>query len=215
MSKSSLYSNDLTLSAHAKSIPYAADRQPDGSGRNSLAETSRPTNYGFKNLKIKPSLIETIPELSNDASLKALVEMINKRESCFFTVGCASEQVQTAEGYRHRGYLEFAWNCANCIQDAVNYFALYFHFNKSLLVKGFNQPVQLKWIIQEAAFSDVEIHGFTCAVHVETRSLSSLEQVDQVWQLSLRMIDTYLSTVDTLEPMPIYRPLSEYSAEKI
>ena len=72
MSKSPLYSNDLTLSAHAKSIPYAADRQPAG-----LAETSKPPNYGFKNLKIKPSLIETIPELVDDAGLRALVEMIN------------------------------------------------------------------------------------------------------------------------------------------
>lgn len=211
MSKSPLYSNELTLSAHAKSIPYAADRQPEGSGRNNLAETSKPTNYGFKNLKIKPSLIETIPELIDDAGLKALVEMINKSESCFFTVGCASELVQTAEGYHRQGYLEFAWNCANCIQDAINYFALYFHFNKSLLVKGFNQPVQLKWVIQEATFSDVDIRGFSCAVHIKTCPLSSPEQANQVWQLSLRMIDTYLSTVETLQAKPIYQPLSEYS----
>lgn len=210
MSKSPLYSNDLTLSAHAKSIPYAADRQPAGQGQAGV-ETSNAPNYGFKNLKIKPSLIETIPELIDDTGLKALVEMINRKESCFFTVGCESERVQTAEGHHRQGYLEFAWNCASCIQDAINYFALYFHFNKSLLVKGFNQPVQLKWIIQEAAFSDVDIHGFSCAIYIKTYPLSSSEQANQVWQLSLRMIDTYFSTVETLQATPIYQPLSEYS----
>jgi len=209
MSKSPLYSNDLTLSAHAKSIPYAADRQPAG-----LAETSKPPNYGFKNLKIKPSLIETIPELVDDAGLRALVEMINKSESCFFTVGCASERVQTAEGHHRQGYLEFAWNCASCIQDAINYFALYFHFNKSLLVQGFNQPVQLKRNIQEVTFSAVEVHGFSCSIQVKTRSLSSAEAANQAWQLSLRMIQSYLETVETNRSSPIYTPLFGCSSER-
>ncbi|MGD1896140.1 MAG: hypothetical protein ACFB16_04215 [Phormidesmis sp.] len=204
MSKSPLYSNDLSLSSQAKSIPYAADR---------LADTKQATNYGFKNLKIKPSLIETIPELADDAGLKALVREINKKESCFFTVGCASNLIQSTDGHRRKGYLEFAWNCVSCVQDAINYFALYFHFNKSLLVKGFNQPVQLKWIITEAAFSDVKTHGFSCVVHIETQPLSSPVQADQAWQLSLRMIDTYLATVETLQATPIYEPLSECSSE--
>lgn len=202
MSKSPLYSNELSLSAHAKAIPYAADR---------LIEQDASVNYGFKNLKIKPSLIETIPELADDVGLKALVKAINRKESSFFTVGCSSELVQSGEGHCRKGYLEFSWNCASCVQDAINYFALYFHFNKSLLVKGFNQPVRLKWIIQEAAFSDVEIHGFSCAVHIETRSLSSPEQAEQAWQLSLRMIDAYFATVETPQATLIYQPLSECS----
>lgn len=202
MSKSPLYSNELSLSAHAKIIPYAADQ---------LIRASTNINYGFKNLKIKPSLIETIPELADDVGLKALVEAINRKESCFFTVGCASEKIQSDQGYCRRGYLEFSWNCVSCVQDAINYFALYFHFNKSLLVKGFNQPVNLKWIIQEAAFSDAEIHGFSCAVHIETRALSSAEQAEQAWQLTLRMIDAYLATVETLQATLIYQPLSECS----
>ncbi|MEM8504369.1 MAG: hypothetical protein AAF716_14595 [Cyanobacteria bacterium P01_D01_bin.1] len=205
MPKSPLYSNDLTLSARAKTIPYAADCPA------SQAEP-RDINYGFKNLKIKPSLIETIPELADDASLKAVVAAINKRESCFFTIGCSNELIQTDQGYHRQGYLEFAWNCASCIQDAINYFSLYFHFNKSLLVKGFNQPVYLKWLIQEAAFSDVEVHGFSCSIYIRTKSLSSPEQASQAWQLSLRMIDTYLSTVETLQARPIYTPLSECSS---
>ncbi|MEL7054350.1 MAG: hypothetical protein AAFV85_09160 [Cyanobacteria bacterium J06634_6] len=204
MSKSPLYSNELTLSPHAKSIPYAADLP---------AEKSSATNYGFKNLKIKPSLIETIPELSDDSSLGTLVQSINKRETCFFTVGCSSELVSSGTGHCREGYLEFAWNCASCVQDAINYFALYFHFNKSLLTREFNQPVQFKWIIQEANFSDAKIHGFSCQVHVKTRSLSSPEQANQAWQLSLRMLDTYLSRVETLQSTPIYKPLSEYSNE--
>ena len=204
LSKSPLYSHELTLSIQSKAIPYAADR---------LATAHQSINYGFKNLKITPSLIDTIPELSDDSSLKAFVEAINKKESSFFTVGCTSALSQVPDGYRRQGYIEFAWNCASCVQDAINYFALYFHFNKSLLIKGFNQPVDIQWVIQEAAFSDVSVHGLSCAIHIETRSLSSPEQAEQAWQLSLRMLDAYFSTVDTLEPKLIYRPLSECSRE--
>ncbi|MEL6491238.1 MAG: hypothetical protein AAFQ95_14875 [Cyanobacteria bacterium J06621_3] len=128
-------------------------------------------------------------------------------------MGCSSELISSYEGHYREGYLEFAWNCASCVQDAINYFALYFHFNKSLLTRGFNQPVQFKWIIQEASFSDADIHGFSCSVHVRTRSLSSPEQANQAWQLSLRMLDAYLSRVETLQSKPIYKPLSEYSNE--
>lgn len=207
MTISSLYSNDLTLGSHAKVIPYAADRQID---RDHI-ETRESSDYGFKNLKIKPSLIDTIPELAADKSLSMLVQKLNQREICFFTIGCDSEQIASAEGYLRKGYLEFAWNCTGCVQDAINYFALYFHFEKSLREKSFNQPVQLRWVIQEATFSDADIHGFSCSVHIKTRSLSSAEQADQAWQLSLRMIQAYLETVVILKSTPLYQPLPEYS----
>ncbi|MEM9089705.1 MAG: hypothetical protein AAGC93_13275 [Cyanobacteria bacterium P01_F01_bin.53] len=199
-----LYHNELSLSSQPKVIPYAADR---------LIQDVDSGNYGFKNLKIKPALIETIPELAEDTVLKTLVKSINKGATCFFTIGCSSELFATETGCYRQGYLEFAWNCTGCIQDAINYFALYFHFERSLREKGFNQPVQFKWIIQEATFSDAEVNGFSCAIHLKTRSLSSPEQANQAWQLSLRMIEAYIGTVDTLRSMPIYKPLPECSSE--
>ena len=204
MTSTLLYSNDLTISPYARSIPYAADRD---------IKPLLQTNFGFKNLKIKPSLIETIPELNHDASLKALVKSINSPETCFFTVGCFSALKQTDQGHYRQGYLSFAWNCTGCIQDAINYFALYFHFEKSLREKSFNQPAQFKWIIQETAFSDAKLEGFACAIHLKTRSLSSAEQADQVWQISLRMIQAYLATIETLKSTPIYKPLPECPTE--
>jgi len=205
MLKSPLYSNELSLSAQAKAIPYASD---------CLVGPDSVTNYGFKNLKIKPSLIETIPELENDASLRALVTTLNACESSFFTAGCDSKLHCTSAGYYRQGYIEIAWNCTQCVQDAINYFALYFHFNKSLLVQGFNQPVQLKWNIQEVTFSAVEVHGFSCSIQVKTRSLSSAEAANQAWQLSLRMIQSYLETVETNRSSPIYTPLFGCSSER-
>lgn len=225
MLKSPLYSNELALSAHSKAIPSVVTPSvSDGAASQSENHVASPNNnpdsknssdinYGFKNLKIKPSLIDTIPELNDDASLKALVTTLNARKSCFFTTSCSSKLSQTAEGYRRQGYVELAWNCTQCVQDAINYFALYFHFNKSLLVQGFNQPVQLKWIIEEASFSAVEVHGFSCFVCVRTRSLSSAEQANQVWQLSLKVIQSYMETVETNQANPIYKPLSECSSE--
>lgn len=208
-----LYSNNLTLSPSAKSIPYAGDRitqlseQPQGS-----------INYGFRNLKLKPSLIRTIPELFDDRSLRAIIKNLNQPETCFFTVGCASQLLTHSssrnsdngklQGYKRQGYLEISWNCAGCIQDAINYFALYFHFQKYLRDNGFNQPVDLKWVIEEASFSEVGIDGFSCSIHLETRLMSSTEQAEQVWQLSLKTIDGYFRSVHNQTSTPIYDPLS-------
>jgi len=126
-----LYCNDLTLSPEAKPIPYAGDR---------IATDSNKINYGFRNLKIKPSLIDTIPELVADNSLKALVEAINGKDTCFFTVGCFSQQVEVSGCYRQQGYLEFSWNCTGCVQDAINYFALYFHLKNFSEKKALTSP---------------------------------------------------------------------------
>lgn len=209
MTTSPLYRNDLTLSPDARTIPYPADCQ-----LNARSQSVGPsTNYGFKNLKIKPSLIETIPELADDLGLKLLVQSLNKAESCFFTVGCDSQLKQTDGKYRCEGYLAFAWNCAGCIQDAVNYFALYFHFEKSLRDKSFNQPVQFKWIVQESAFLDAKLDGFTCTIHIGTRSLSSKELANQAWQFSLNMLEAYFTKVFTESSTPLYKPLSEYSSD--
>ncbi|MEL6354592.1 MAG: hypothetical protein AAFR58_23000 [Cyanobacteria bacterium J06627_28] len=201
-----LYRNDLSLSPTAKVIPYAGDRIGT-TAQQRPSVVNAPTNYGFRNLKIKPSLIDTVPELSGDSSLKALVSAINRPETCFFTVGCHSQLMMTDEGNYRQGYLEFAWNCQGCVQDAINYFALYFHFNKFLRVRSFNQPIAFKWIIQEASFSDAEIDGFSCAIQMQTRSLSSVEQAEMTWQFSLRMIGAYFNTVFTEADKPIYKPL--------
>lgn len=213
MTTSPLYCNDLTLSPCARVIPYPADRQLNTSNQPVSQRIDPSINYGFKNLKIKPSLIETIPELAEDLSLKSLVQSLNKGESSFFTVGCASQLIRIEGKHRREGYLAFAWNCAGCIQDAVNYFALYFHFEKSLREQNFNQPVRFKWIVQESAFLDAKLDGFSCAIHIETRSLSSPEQANQAWQFSLRMLESYFAKVFAASSTPLYKPLSEYSSE--
>ena len=194
-------------------IPYPADRQLNSSGQLETQPIEPSLNYGFKNLKIKPSLINTIPELTDDVSLKSLVQSMNKPESSLFTVGCSSKVTQADGKHCHKGYLAFAWNCAGCIQDAINYFALYFHFEKSLREQGFNQPVQFKWIVQESAFLDAKLDGFVCAIQVETRSLSSAEQANQTWQFSLKMLESYFAKVFTESSTPLYKPLSEHSSE--
>jgi len=201
-----LYRNDLSLSPATKAIPYAGDCLGT-TAKQRTSVVNAPTNYGFRNLKIKPSLIDMVPELSRDSGLKALVQAINRPETCFFTVGCQSQLMMTDEGHYRQGYLEFAWNCQGCVQDAINYFALYFHFNKFLRANRFNQPITFKWLIEEARFSDAEIDGFSCAIQMHTRSLSSVEQAEMTWQLSLRMIGAYFNTVFTEADKLIYKPL--------
>lgn len=91
------YLNILSLSPYGKSIPYAGSGVPQKDGQ---------ANYGFKNLKAKPALVDTIPELLSDSALKNLVRSLNLESSHFFSVGCFSTSAQTERGHRHRGHLK-------------------------------------------------------------------------------------------------------------
>ena len=111
------YLNSLFISNYGKAIPYQGGASK--SDKNEL-------NHGFTNLKKKPQLIDSIPELISDDALKSLVRSLNLSQGSFFSVGCFSGISSQAEGYKYQGYIEFAFNCQMCVADARNYFSLYF-----------------------------------------------------------------------------------------
>ncbi|MEM7062566.1 MAG: hypothetical protein AAF572_05310 [Cyanobacteria bacterium P01_B01_bin.77] len=185
------YTNTLHLSSHGKSIPYPKNGQ---------------NNYGFKNLKRRPDLIDTIPELSADQGLKSLVKSLNTQESNFFSIGCFSDLRETLQGLRHRGYIEFAWNCTTCVQDAIHYFSLFFHFEQFLRAQGFNHQVKLDWLIEEAQFSDIGLCGFCCAIFIDTAPCQI--DADVVWQASLQTIETFLKSIPKTSSTAIYTDLT-------
>lgn len=181
------YTNTLHLSSHSKSIPYPRS----GHG-----------NHGFKNLKRRPDLIDTIPELSADQSLKSLVKSLNTQESNFFSIGCFSDIRKTLKGLRHRGYIELAWNCTTCVQDAIHYFSLFFHFDQFLRTQGFNHRVKLDWLIEEAQFSDIGLCGFCCAIFIDTAPCQL--DASAVWQTSLQTIESFFSSIPKTSSTAIY-----------
>ena len=189
MSASPAYINALHMSHHGKSIPYPRDGE---------------TNYGFKNLKCSPDLIDSIPELIADEELKSLVKSLNTQESSFFSVGCFSKMRETLHGFRHRGYIEFAWNCPNCVQDAIHYFSLFFHFDQFLRNQEFNHRVRLDWIIEEALFCDIDLYGFCCAIFIDTAPCQALTDATKAWETSLQTIELFLNTIPRVSSNVIY-----------
>ena len=189
------YSNSLFVSNYGKAIPYNSSK---------IETQDEKANYGFKNLKVRPQLIDTVPELSSDEALKSLVRSLNSSKTSFFSVGCFSGKVSQEAGYIYRGYIEFSFNCRICVQDARNYFSLYFHFEQFLRQHKFAQKVKLKWMLEEAQFLDVGIDGFTCAIFIFTAHCSSFDKAYDSWQKSLEILGSFLLSIQVQSHTVIY-----------
>ncbi|MEM9806607.1 MAG: hypothetical protein AAF959_15140 [Cyanobacteria bacterium P01_D01_bin.56] len=183
------YIHTLHVSPYGKSIPYPKNGQ---------------ANHGFKNLKCYPDLIDSVPELSTDNSLKSLVVSLNAQSSSFFSIGCFSNVRSTLHGLRHQGYIEFAWDCKTCVQDAIHYFSLYFHFDQFLRTCRFNHRVKLDWLIEEANFCDANLHGFCCAIFIDTAPCQITADAINAWEVSLQTIESFLNTVPQSSSNAIY-----------
>lgn len=189
MASSLPYINTLHVSPYGKSIPYPENSQK---------------NYGFKNLKHCPELIDSIPEVSADNALKSLLISLNAQESSFFSIGCFSGMQKTLNGLRRRGYVEFSWNCKNCVQDAIHYFSLYFHFDQFLRTNGFNHRVKLDWQIEEAQFCDIDLYGFCCAIFIDTAPCQATTEATTAWQTSLQTIESFFNAIPQSSSNAIY-----------
>ncbi|MEO0868761.1 MAG: hypothetical protein AAFY17_10000 [Cyanobacteria bacterium J06642_11] len=187
------YIHTLQVSPYGKAIPYPKDGQ---------------ANHGFKNLKHHPDLIHSIPELSTDSNLKSLIVSLNAQDSSFFSIGCFSTMRKTLHGLRHQGYVEFAWNCKTCVQDAIHYFSLYFHFDQFLRTHGFNHRVKLDWLIEEASFCDANLYGFCCAIFIDTTPCQVTKDAMAAWKTSLQTIESFLQAVPQSSTNEIYRDLA-------
>lgn len=179
------YSNFLSIRHGGKGIPYGGTRGKREDGGE---------NYGFKNLKSSPGLIDSIPELQNDHELRKLIQAINTLDSPFISVGCSSGPVSDDNGYRFAGYVEFAINSESQIFDATNYFPLFFQFDHHLHHSRFQGHVQFNWELMGATFIDKRVDGFTCAVFVNTAYLPSSLEASQAWASALDSLKIFLSS---------------------
>ena len=188
------YSNSLFISERGKVIPYKGSkiRRKDGN-----------INSGFKNLKVRPELIDSIPELIADSALKSLVRFLNSQEINFFSIGCFSS-LFSEKGYIYKGYIEFAFNCRMCVGDARNYFSLYFHFEQFLRKNNFEEKVEFNWMLEEVQFLDVNIDGFSCAIFICTKYCKSDDIAYDTWKKSLKILESFLASVQVKSHSIIY-----------
>jgi hypothetical protein len=182
----STYRNILSLDHDSKGIPYGGSGEPRADGE---------ANYGFKDIKSKLELLPTIPELARDAALLELVRAISLPSTGLFSIGCLSSHVADKQGVRRTGYVEFAFNSAAQVQDASNYFPLYFHFDRTLKQSKFSGKVQYQWELKPAMFLDAQIGGFTCSVFLNTFYSATEQEAESDWALALRVLMEFLASV--------------------
>lgn len=186
--------NYLTIKERGKSIPYGPVPRDGGD-----------MNHGFMNLKSDSSAIASVPELMGDPALRALVASINAPTTSLFSTGCVSGHTVQQGKHGYCGYVEFAWNSARLVQDAQNYFPLFFWFNKLLVSHQFVRA-KFEWELEGAHFLAPNVGGYTCAVFVNTTFSPTQDEALADWNTALGHLTNYFGTVNGGETDYIYKP---------
>jgi hypothetical protein len=189
------YKSFLSLRHDGKGIPYGGMTEPRADGSQ---------NFGFVNLKTNPALIASVPELQKDGNLRSVVRAINDCPG-LFSVGCESAVASDQRGHWRTGYVEFAINSKSHVQDACNYFRIFYLFDCELAKMPFTQSVRFDWELQPGTFMDQNVSGYTCTVYVNTAIFSEPSMAEQPWSAALAALAQVLSMVPTVGE-PIYSP---------
>lgn len=190
------YLNVLVISRVPKTVPYEGTgvTRPDGGA-----------NYGFKNLKRQPELLDTIPEFASDPALKSIMAAIDRPSTGVFSIACLSKTITDEHGCRLSGYLEFALNGRREAADAANYFRLFQAFDRRLERGGFAEPVSFQWQIGPTRFADVDTDGFSVDVRIDTDYRPTPPEAYEVWTRALAALEEVLGSVPEVIEDPIYR----------
>lgn len=188
------YHNDLTVSHDAKAIPYRAGvLRKDGA-----------RNFGFVNLKANPEAMLEVAELKGDAALQHLVEAINAPETGLMTIGCSSGFVTEASGCRKTGYVEISFATDQMVEDAQNYFPLFYHFSRALSDAHFDAHVHFSWDLMPARFVESDVDGFTIAINVNTGFCETPQEAVDIWNVSTQFLATFLNSVPPMDGGPLF-----------
>lgn len=171
----------LSINSIGKAVPYGP------------ATHANSENYGFKPLKGKDREIEEIPEAKGYPAIISILKSLNDHESPFFSVGCEKSINDSQNGHWAKGYIEFSFNYQELVSDAVQYFPLFFHFQRYSEDFLRNNEVQFHWELQAAQFVDAGLPGFTACVWVTTGLLQSESDARSLWELAVSELDSYLS----------------------
>jgi hypothetical protein len=189
------YLNVLSISPVAKSVPY------EGTGSQRLDGGA---NYGFKNLKRNPELLDTIPEFESDPALRSIMAAIDSSATGLFSVACLSKTIVDDHGCRLSGYVEFALNARDEVTDAGQYFRLFHEFDRRLRQDGFAERVSFQWEICPTTFLEAEVEGFAVDVRVDTDYHPDAQAAYESWTRALAALEALLAGVPARSSAPIY-----------
>ncbi len=183
----------LSVNWEGKGIPYGRITRNSG------------VNHGFMDLKGHPELVASVPELESDHALRALVIAIRQPDCGLFSVGCLSHDISDERGYKVTGYIEFAINSRESVQDASSYFPLFFHFSRHLEETGFLELARFNWELQPASYGK-GIGGFSGTVVLNTARFPSTPEARTCWMNSLAALEECLGGFPIQPGEPIYPP---------
>lgn len=180
------YRNYLSIKHEHKTVPYcgSGEMRPDGDA-----------NYGFKNLKSHPELIDTIPELIKDPALMKLARAINAPDTGLCSIGCVSDRYEERGHLRYSGYMEIAFNSRSHIVDPSHYFSLFFDFDHVIEKSGFDVKVEYNWSLQPATFIDQKAAGYTCTIFLNTYFFESEQAATEAWEATLDSLGLHLGKI--------------------
>lgn len=182
------YTNSLHVLHGGKGVPYRSD---------GVLRDDGDANHGFINLKGHPERLADVPELARDEALRVCVALLNEPDSAFGTVGCVSARVDEPEGHRVTGYVEFAFDSAEMIADAANYFPAFFHFDAALHRARFDDGIHFHWELMGATFHRTGSIGFTMTVTINTDWCETAERASLAWASGLGLLAGFLRNVRT------------------
>jgi hypothetical protein len=188
------YLNDLTISHDAKAIPYGAGMRRDDGAQN----------FGFWDLKTHSQEMLNIAELKGDAALMRLVAAINAPETGLMTIGCSSGFVTEASGSRKTGYVEISYTTDQMVEDAQNYFPLFYHFSHVLNDIPFDEHMHFSWDLMPARFVESAVDGFTISINLNTGFCGTAEAAANVWALSTDVLASFLTSVPPMDGTPLF-----------
>jgi hypothetical protein len=187
--------NYLSIRFDPKAVPY---------GANPEAREDGSQNFGFKNVKGNAKAASAIPELASDPALKSIVVAISDPKCSFFTIGCLSSDMQEMDGHKVTGYLEFAVNSKKLSTEAQTYFKFFFEFNQFVLQQQFRENVTLNWELRPANFHEVNAHGFTASIVINTHPTSSSLQARRCWNETMGALEAFLTNWQFPTEDPLY-----------
>jgi hypothetical protein len=185
--------NVLEISPRKKTVPYEGETRRDGG-----------TDHGFKNLKLHPELLDTVPELELDPALRKILAAIDRPATGLFSIACESRVIADARGSRLSGYLEFALNCRDDAGDAARYFRIFYDFDRRLRRQCFQDAVSFQWVICPTRFVEAQLDGFAAEVRVDTAYQTDPASAYESWRRALAALEATLIAVPHGAGLPIY-----------
>jgi hypothetical protein len=180
----------LTINERPKPVPYHSVVREDG------------INHGFINVKGQPEAAAAIAEVQDDEASRDALVRINARQTAFFTIGCEKSFNQDGATFWTRGFLEFAFNYCALVEDAGNYFPVFFHFNERLKKLMFPHRVHFEWQLEGNRFTDAECNGYSVVAWITTENFATDEESRSAWRDSVRFLADHLTDWRLSEGLP-------------